>query len=126
MNVARLLVCATCDRYAAPRPSPTRGEALIAALRDAASGTRLSLRIVECLNGCPRPCTVALRAPGKASLRFSEIAPADAPSLIAVALRYAESADGEVADAALPEALRERLTVHTPAPSRAGARGEPV
>jgi predicted metal-binding protein len=126
MAVARLLVCATCDRYAAPRPSPTRGEALIAALREAAGGIPLSLRVVECLNGCPKPCTVALRAPGKASLRFSEIAPADAPALIALAHRYAGSADGEVADAALPEALRLRLTVHTPAPARAGAQQEPV
>lgn len=118
MGPARLLVCATCDRYAVPRASPSRGERLIAALR-ATAGASLVLRIVECLNGCPRPCTAALRAPGKASLRFSALGPEDAPALAALARRYAESADGEVADAALPAGLRARLTVHTPAPGAA-------
>ncbi len=112
--VARLLVCATCDRYAAPAPSPTRGEALAAALR--AVTPRVALRVVECLNGCPRPCTAGLRAPGKATLRFSGLGPQDAAALLALAERYDASPDGEVVDAALPESLRGRLTVHTPAP----------
>ena len=109
------MVCATCDRYAEPRAAPSRGERMIAALREAAGAEPVTLRVVECLNGCTRPCTVALRALGKASLRFSGLAPEDAPALVALAEIYAASADGEVV-AEAPPALRARLTVHTPAP----------
>ena len=109
------MVCATCDRYAEPRAAPSRGERMATALRTAAGSAPVALRVVECLNGCTKPCTVALRALGKASLRFSGVGPEDAPALLALAERYAASADGEVVEHA-PPGLRARLTVHTPAP----------
>ena len=114
------MVCATCDRYAEPRAVPSRGERMITALRAAAGTAPVTLRVVECLNGCTRPCTVALRAIGKASLRFSGCAPEDARALLELAESYAASADGEVMENA-PPTLRARLTVHTPAPRQGGA-----
>lgn len=105
----RLFVCVTCDRYAARAAGEaTPGQVLAAAVRREAAGAAVAVRTVECLNGCPHPCTAALRDPGKAVIRFSGLVPADAAALVEAATTYAASADGTVTEA-LPAALRAKI-----------------
>ena len=122
MTAGRIFVCTTCDRYAAaPAAGQARpGQALAAAMRLQAAqcGGTIAVRTVECLNGCPHPCAAALRMPGKPIIRFAELTADDAPALLDVARRYAESADGDVPTEALPASLRGKVSdrVRLPAP----------
>ncbi len=76
----------------------------------AASGNGVIVRMVECLNTCPQPCAAALREPGKVVIRFGRLGPDDAPALLAAAEAYAETANGNLAETAIPERLRHKLT----------------
>lgn len=108
----RITVCVTCNRYARPEPGePTPGLLLSRAVAAEGRDRGIGVRAVECLNGCPHPCTAALRASGKCVLRFSGLTPADAPELIEVALCYADSCDGDIPKSALPARLRDRLSL---------------
>ncbi|HYZ63615.1 MAG TPA: DUF1636 domain-containing protein [Acetobacteraceae bacterium] len=108
----RIVVCITCNRYADPASGePRPGLLLSRALADAGRGHGVAVRTVECLNGCPHPCTAALRAPGKCVLRFSGLTADDAPALIEAAQHYAETCDGDIPKAALPPRLRDKLSL---------------
>ncbi len=114
----RIVVCLTCNRYAAPRAGePTPGRRLAAALlalaRQAAGA--ITVRTVECLNGCPHPCTAALRLPGKCLIRFSGLTVDDAPALIDAAQHYAASADGNIPTELLPQGLRDKVSLRVAA-----------
>jgi len=113
MNGGRIFVCTTCNRYdPAPTGQATPGQRLAAAMKQHAArcGSTVAVRTVECLNGCPHPCTAALRMPGKMVIRFSELTAEDAPALVEAASRYAESPDGDVPSEALPASLRGKVT----------------
>lgn len=113
MSGGRVFVCTTCHRYdPVPAGETTPGQRLALAMRRHAmqSGSTVAVRTVECLNGCPRPCTAALRMPGKMIIRFAELTADDAPALLEAAARYAASADGNVPADALPELLRDKVS----------------
>jgi predicted metal-binding protein len=113
----RIFVCLTCNRYAPPSSGEaTPGRRLAEAVKTRAHspGHVVTVRTVECLNGCPHPCTAALRTPGKCLIRFSGLAPEDAPALVELAERYAESADGNLPDELFPPALRQKLSLRVP------------
>ena len=109
----RIFVCQTCNRYAPPKAGEaTPGARLAGAMKAAAARapSPVVVRTVECLNGCPRPCAAALRAPGKCVIRFAALTADDAAALVEAAALYAQSADGNIADEALPAALRAKVS----------------
>jgi len=109
----RVFVCTTCSRYdPAPAGQPTPGLRLAQAMKQhaAQAGSAAAVRMVECLNGCPRPCMAALRTPGKCFIRFSELTMEDAPALLQAAALYAESPDGDLPLEALPASLRGKVS----------------
>lgn len=113
----RIFVCLTCNRYAPPAPGePSPGRRLADALAASACKPdhQVTVRTVQCLNGCPKPCTAALRAPGKRLFRLSGLSPEDAPSLIELAERYAVSVDGNLAPGEFPAGLREKISLRVP------------
>lgn len=113
MSGGRVFVCATCNRYdPAPAGQETPGLRLAHAMKQHAArrGGTVAVRTVECLNGCPHPCTAALRTPGKVVIRFSGLVTEDAPALLDAAALYAESPDGDVPAEALPASLRGKVS----------------
>lgn len=111
--MARIFVCTTCNRYAPPEAGEdTPGLQLARAMKRAAAaaGNTVAVRMVECLNTCPQPCAAALREPGKVVIRFGRLGPEDAPALLAAAQIYAETANGDLAESAMPERLRDKVT----------------
>ncbi len=118
--VGRVFICTTCNRYAATPPGQaTPGQCLALAMKQHAArcGSTVAVRTVECLNGCPHPCTAALRVPGKMVIRFSELTAEDAPALLDAASRYAESPDGDVPTEALPASLRSKVSDRVSVPA---------
>lgn len=120
MQSERLYVCETCVRDA-PLPLDERplGRRLAATIeaelqRRPALRGRLLLRRVHCLNACLSPCSVALRAPGKASLRFSRLALQDAAAILDLAALYCATADGDPAPERWPLALAGKNSARTP------------
>ena len=112
MTPGRVFVCSTCSRYAPPAAGEsTRGQEMVRACKQAsaAKGGSIAVRSVECLNGCPQPCTAALRTPGKTLVRFSELVPDDAGALIEAAMMHAESPTGDLPIEALPDRLRKKI-----------------
>ena len=104
---ARLFVCTTCDRYAARPEGPTRGEALLAAVRAEAERCGVSRLVneVACVTSCPTPCGAALReGRGGGVLRFARLTPADAPALVAFVAARAQGGTAEV-----PATLADRV-----------------
>ncbi len=113
MSGGRVFVCMTCDRYApASVGQATPGQRLALAMKQHAArrGSTVAVRTVECLNGCPHPCTAALRTPGKMVIRFSGLTADDAPALLDAAALYAESFNGDVPSEGLPASLRGKVS----------------
>lgn len=115
----RLYVCETCVRdLALGAEEKTRGrllaDAVAARLRALRLPPAIVYRTVLCLNGCPRPCNAALRAPGKCSLRLGQLTPADAPHIVDLLLEYSASADGEIPSERWPTRLRDKVTARVP------------
>jgi len=132
-TIHRLYVCTTCVRDLRLAPhEPSRGQRLAQALEHGLSGghgregddslganprnPRLHFIKVPCLNGCPSPCNVALRASGKFNLRFSRLEPDDARAVLDFARTYLDHPTGDVPEEEWPESLRGKRTVRTPPP----------
>src|SRR5689334_9960323 len=114
-----LSVCRTC-----PRESAEKGglaERLRALAARSAAASRLGILSVECLGGCPNPCTVACDAPGKWRVRLSGLKAENAADILAAARAYAGLPDGRLSDETLPPALRGHISALSP--KGAGQRG---
>lgn len=112
MNAAPLLyVCVTCVRNGATPLERRRGRDFAETTKSYAKSRGLlqPIRSVECLMGCPTPCNATLRAPGKATLRFSGLDCDDVPYVIEVSTCYAESEVGNLPQEQLPLRLRNKL-----------------
>jgi predicted metal-binding protein len=111
---ALLFVCVRCHRYAEPHSDAARAGLDLAERLAALCHEDLEVRQVACLGGCPRPCNVALRGSGRQNLVFSDVDGADGAALVEFAATYWSLAPGSDAVAALPPALRVKLSQQTP------------
>lgn len=100
-------VCASC-----PAGQAGLAKALKAAIET--SGSKATLRGVDCMSGCTRPSTVAFRAPGKTAYLFGDLGPADIPDLLTFLKLYDASPDGTFADARPLGALRMKAIARIP------------
>ena len=103
----KITLCGSCALGAAGFAEP-----LAAALADA--GIAASVATTECMSGCTRASTLAVRAAGKTAYLFGDLTAADVPELILFARLYAESGDGNLADARLLGRLRFKAIARIP------------
>jgi len=81
----------------------------------AAAGLSARLQQVDCMSGCNRPQTLAIRQSGKTAYLFGEITSADLPDILTFLRLYASSADGTLADARPLGELRFKAIARIPA-----------
>jgi predicted metal-binding protein len=115
----RLYVCETCVR---DQPVGDGERTLGRQLADVI-GARLKAapvapdalhRVVLCLNGCPRPCNVALRGAYKHTFRLGRLTPEDARDIVELFRVYAAIPDGDVPPERWPARLLDNITMRTP------------
>ena len=111
LPAATLVVCVTCKS-----DEGQVGASLFEALSARLAGEPdISLRPVECLAVCKRPCTVALAAPGKWSYVVGDLKPEQhIEQIVAAARRYAATADGLVPWRERPIPFRRGIVSRTP------------
>ena len=116
-----LYVCTSCRMPGEPRePAHGRAGSRLYASLAAGWGTRLeaagiALVPYPCLSVCPRPCGVALRAPGKFTYVFGDMAAGlTEETLFACAALYRRKADGFMPREDRPEALRASILARVP------------
>lgn len=98
------------------RSCPAGRAGLAARLRDAVSAAGLpdTVAETECMSGCTRPSTVAVRETGKTAYLFADIADSDIANLITFLRLYGAAADGTFADARPLGTLREKAIARIP------------
>jgi predicted metal-binding protein len=108
---ATLLVCVTCKTDAGPI-----GPGLFEELGERlASAPEITLKPVECLSVCKRPCTVALAAPGKWTYVVGDLSrDLHLEDIVVAARRYAASPDGIVPWRERPVSFRKGVVSRTP------------
>ncbi|MGI3187330.1 DUF1636 family protein [Nioella aestuarii] len=106
MSEITLTVCTTCvlgasgfaDRLHAALPAEPTAK----------------VNTVDCMSGCPRPSTLSVRAPGKTAYLFGDLTEADLPLILAFLPLYADSVDGNFADARVIGDLRLKAIARIP------------
>ena len=107
-----LIICRTCPR--GTDESGSACAALAARMKDVLRDHAVVIRRVNCLGACTQPCAIALDAPGKFRLRFSDLRLADAGELECVIRQYCSSENGSLPTESLPPGLRSRLSALSP------------
>ncbi len=105
-----LLICRTCPRYDTAATGDF-GRAIVAALTR--SPSRVAIRNVQCLGGCPEDGVVAVDGPGKARVRFNRLDAADADALIKAAAAHDACATGAPGDWEIPAELADKISTVT-------------
>lgn len=109
-------VCVSCRNPSGPE-SERPGEAFLTAMRAAAheAGSPITIRPVQCLSVCKRPCTVALSSPGRYTYMFGDLDPSTGvAALLEGAAIYAGQEHGYMLWRERPEALRKGILARIP------------
>lgn len=113
----QFLVCKGCKRTEHHRRP---GATMIANLRSAIAAADLSAQFevtgTACMGGCDQPCSVALRAPEKASWLFFNLDPVDdVMDIVRFARLYAKLDDGWCRSVDRPGKLADNILARLPA-----------
>jgi len=112
---ATVYVCITCRRPGDPDDAPRPGLALARATAEAAMGTDVAVRQVQCLANCSRSLSAAMRCDGSWTYVFGGLEPdRDAPALIEGARLLAEAEDGILPWRGRPDILKKGLIARVP------------
>ena len=113
-----VFICTSCkgDDTSPERPGRLLFDAVTAGL-PARAGGGVTVKPVECLGVCKRPCTVALAASGKWTYVVGDLDHAGhADDVIAAALRFRATEDGIVPWRERPQSFRKGLVARIPPP----------
>ena len=111
MCLPNLTLCRTCRDA-----DSTLYDQLAATLE--ASGVQAELQQVDCMSGCHRAQTLAVRQSGKTAYLFGEITAVDLPDIMIFMRMYEDSTDGDFADARKLGKLRFKAIARIPAQKR--------
>ncbi len=117
----RLVVCTSCRERGEERGARNgvAGTRLFSSLSNRLESwcRRRSFEVVshECLSACTRPCVIALRAPGKFTYVFGDMAPLRSELVIVeTAALYAEAPTGYLDRDARPAPMRGAILARVP------------
>ncbi|CUH98006.1 DUF1636 family protein [Leisingera aquaemixtae] len=108
MTPPTLTLCRTCRDA-----DPALPGQVAAALE--AAGVEVRLQQADCMSGCQRPQTLAVRQSGKTAYLFGEITAEDLPDVLTFLRMYQDSADGNFANARPLGNLRFKAIARIPA-----------
>ena len=131
-NIRRctLHVCRSCRPDGFPgeprdkRPGYLLHEELKKLIEDRNLGETITLQAADCLSLCPRPCGVALSAPGHWTYLFGDQdSEATANDIVDCALTYVAEPKGEMSRTKRPASLRSSIMGRVPpSPGRQSGR----
>jgi predicted metal-binding protein len=78
------------------------------------TGLAIETSTVDCMSGCARPSTCAVRAPDKIAYLFGDLTEVDLPDLLNFVRHYAASPDGNLPDARVLGDLRMKAIARIP------------
>ncbi|WP_306114986.1 MULTISPECIES: DUF1636 family protein [unclassified Roseovarius] len=108
MPLPTLTLCRTCREA-----DPALFDQVASILE--ASKVKAKLQQVDCMSGCQRPQTLAVRQNGKTAYLFGEITALDLPNILTFIRMYQDSPDGNFADARPLGKLRFKAIARIPA-----------
>lgn len=113
----QFLVCKGCKSTVRHRrPGPTMIDNLRAAIDASGLSSQFEVTGTACMGGCDQPCSVALRAPEKASWLFFDLDPVeDVADIVDFARLYARLDDGWCRSVDRPGKLAENILARLPA-----------
>jgi predicted metal-binding protein len=109
-----VIVCSSCRDETGSDAHPRAGALLGRSARDAAAGTNVTVRQVECLGNCKRRLSAAMLRDGCWSYVFGDLTPESGPDLIAGAELFATSTDGLIPWRGRPDCLKRGLVARIP------------
>lgn len=77
-------------------------------------GLSAQVQLADCMSGCQRPQTLAVRQSGKTAYLFGEISADDLPGILTFLRLFDASADGTLADARPLGPLRMKAIARIP------------
>jgi predicted metal-binding protein len=111
-----IFICISCTVDGAPSDKP--GRALFEQVGDAITarqGCGVTVKAVDCLAVCKRPCTVALSGEGKWTYVVGDLSPGThAEDVLAAAISYGESINGVIPWRQRPQAFRKGVISRVP------------
>ncbi len=103
----------TCPTVTICRSCPL-GQSDFAERLQARLGTNARVATRDCMSGCARPSTVAIRAPGKTAYLFGDLSPDAIPLIETFLQHYAASPTGDFRDARVLGDLRVKAIARIP------------
>jgi predicted metal-binding protein len=114
LSAITIVVCSSCRDETGSDAHPRAGHLLGIATQDAAAGTDIKVRQVECLGNCKRRLSAALLRDGCWSYVFGDLTLGSGPDLVAGARLFAGSTDGLIPWRGRPDSLKRGLVARIP------------
>ena len=111
-----IFVCTSCAA-GEDEPNGAAARALVAAINDRLAGQEtegITVRPVDCLAVCKRPCTLALASADKWTYIIGDLTPANSHDVVAAALAFQRSSNGIVPWSDRPLPFRKGVIARVP------------
>lgn len=109
-----ILVCSSCRDENGSDARPRAGDYLAQSVREAADGSGMTVRSVECLGNCKRRLSAALLRDGCWSYVFGDLRPDSGADLVAGAKLFATSTEAVLPWRGRPDSLKRGLVARLP------------
>ena len=114
LTAVTILICSSCRDESGSDARPRAGDYLAESVREAADGSGISVRTVECLGNCKRRLSAALLRDGCWSYVFGDLRPDSGADLVAGAKLFATSTEAVLPWRGRPDSLKRGLVARLP------------
>lgn len=110
-----IFVCTSCA--AADEPKGATALSLVTAINDRLAGQQtegITVRPVDCLAVCKRPCTLAFASADKWTYIIGDLTPANSDDVVAAAISFQRSSNGIIPWSERPQTFRKGVIARVP------------